>query len=615
MGGAIPPVPAEARTTLDFFAAQESAKRRTRLLVVVFGLAVAIDAALVYVALASVAGGSPGTLALACLGTVGVVGLGAGYHALRLASGGGEAVAAMLGGTPVDRASQDPGLRRFVNVVEEMAVASGLPVPALYVLEREPGINAFAAGFSRDRSVVAVTRGALDHLGRDELQGVVAHELSHVAHADTRIDLQLMAAVGGLTAISLVGRVLLNSASRSSSRDRRNDPGAALLVAGLAFIVAGALGSLLGKVVRFAVARQREWLADAAAVQFTRNPDGLAGALRKIASEGSALLSPRAPEAGHLLFATGATGIFQGLFSTHPPIEERIRRLARSGEGPAVAASATQARPLESAALASPTPHRQPGPEDLERASAVLQSFPPTLVDAARAPFGACALCCALLLDEAPEVRGRQLLGLAEGTGMRREAEQLASLLSAVSRPSRLALLDLALPALDGLSPEQARALGGALQALAQSDGTTTPFEWAVQRIALRRLGRGAGVPPRARVAALEQLYPEALTLLCAVARAGRSDEAGAQAALAAGALAVGGGAWRLLPADRCALGHLDAALLRLDESTPEVKMKVVQACAATALSDGKVADDEAELVRAFAAALGVGVPRLLVGG
>src|SRR3990172_1643871 len=216
---------------MDFFAAQAAAKRRTWLLVLLFALAwigtiAAVDAALLLLlrgaAMTSSAAIAPWPVLLAAAaGVTAVTGLGTAWHAIRLAQGGGEAVARMLGGTPVDRRTQDQAERRFVNVVEEMAIASGIPVPAIYVLAGEPGINAFASGFTPDRAAVAVTRGALDELTREELQGVVAHELSHVLNADSRLDLQLIAAVGGLTVLALAGRVLLRGSPRPGPAPRR----------------------------------------------------------------------------------------------------------------------------------------------------------------------------------------------------------------------------------------------------------------------------------------------------------------------------------------------------------------------------------------------------------
>ena len=640
------------RATLDFFAAQAEARRRTAVLVVSFALACCVVVAVVYAALVAVAATAiphadlplelpaglsgmsgrpslfqPALLVLAAALVGAVTGLGTAYHAVRLSAGGGEAVAEMLGGVRVDRDAADPAERRLVNVTEEMAIAAGLPVPHLYVLSGEQGINAFAAGYTPGHAVVAVTRGALDRLSRDELQGVLAHELSHVLNADTRVDLRLMAAVGGLTVLALLGRLILRGTSSSRSRDSRGR-GAALLV-GLAFLLAGAFGALCGKLVRYAVARQREWLADASAVQFTRNPDGLAGALRKIAAEGSALRSPHAPEAAHIFFASAATGFLAGLFSTHPPIEERIRRLAphaaaapEAGPVAAGAASPPAAASRPAAGPAGPIPAAaplqlpfRPVPEHLPLASGLRERLPAALAAAAREPFGARALACALLLGDAPEARRRQLEALAgRDPALGGEAGRLASAAGGLSRADRMALLGLSLPALDGLSPAQAGALAADLRPLA-APGAAGTFELLVRRAVLRRLARDAGRPPRPRLRQLDEVGPECLEVLSALAWIGGRDEMAAQAALDAGVRALGAGsAWRLLPRDRAGAEGLDAALAALDEATPAVKARLLEACAATALADRRVGAGEAELVRAVAAALGLPLPPVLEG-
>ncbi|HTN53428.1 MAG TPA: M48 family metallopeptidase [Anaeromyxobacter sp.] len=645
------PTPA-GRATLDFLAAQANARRRTAWLVISFTLAVAAVIAIVYAALVAVAGvaapgvmvagvalgepvslGRPDLLAAAAVGVLAVTGVGTAFHAVRLSAGGGEAVAAMLGGVPVDRGAQDPALRRLVNVAEEMAIAAGLPVPRLYVLEGEPAINAFAAGYTPGHAVVAVTRGALDRLTRDELQGVVAHELSHVLNADTRIDLQLLAAVGGLSFLALIGRLVLENTRWSRSRSR-DDAGGAIAIVGLALLVAGALGAFCGKLVRFAVARQREWLADASAVQFTRNPDGLAGALRRIAAEGSEVLSPHAPEAAHLFFASAATGFLTGLFSTHPPIEERIRRIAphaaalagpRPAASPAAPApSAPRPQPPIPAPALAPPPPAAPAraaaaplrlpPPDATAGARALVALPASLAAAAREPFGARALACALLVGDEPAVRQAQLAYLGRNDPpLLAEVARLAPSLAGLARPDRLALLALSLPALDALSPRQGTALRADLQALSSSHSAITPFELAVRRIVARRLERDAGAPPRTALRSLDEAAPEGLALLSALAWIGGRDAAAAQAALDAGVTALGvPGPWRLLPRDRTSLAQLDLILTRLDGAAPAVKARLLAACAATALADGRVTPEEAELVRAVSAALGLPAPPLL---
>ncbi len=654
-----------ARGTLDFFGAQASARHRTRLLVVSFAVALVLVMAFIYAAMlvvdTSIApehavdplrqGGfllfRPGLLAATALAVASVVGLGGAWHGSQLAAGGGEAVARMLGGRRVEPGTQEPLERRLANVTEEMALAAGLPVPALFVLDREPSVNAFAAGYTTGHSAVAVTRGALEKLDRDELQGVVAHELSHVLNRDTRIDLQLMAVVGGLGILSLGGRMLLQRMvyTRGSTTRRQGNP---LWPVGLALLVAGAFGTLCGKLVRYAVARQREWLADASAVQFTRNPDGLAGALQKIAAEGSLVASPYAPEAAHLFFARATTGVFASILSTHPPIEERIRRIAPhlAGEAARVrrraqtAAQAAQkrervrpgepgARLLAGAALmttlpapgapgggASPTPGphvRASSPATTTEAASLLSRLPELLAAAAREPFGARALACALLVDGGDAVRAEQLGYLARNdAALHAEVARLLPALAGLGRVERMALLALSLPSLDALSPGQGNALSADLRALAAADGAVSSFELALQRVVRRRLARDAGAPPRATLRSVEEAGPECLELLANLAWAGGREAREAQLALDAGVRALGKDAsWRLPTREKLGLGRLDVALTRLDAASLEVKGALLQGCVATALSDRKLMVDEAELIRATAAALGLPMPPL----
>ena len=604
--------------TLDFFDAQARARRRTLVLVLSFALAWLATAAIVDVGLSLAVGANPAMLFLPVAAGVSlVVLLGSAFHAIRLAAGGGDAVARMLGGRRVDRQTSDPAERKLVNVLEEMSIAAGLPVPGLYVLEREPGINAFAAGFTPDRSVVAVTRGALDSLSRDELQGVVAHELSHVLNADTRLSTRLMALVGGLTVLALVGRILLRAdGGRGDGRGR----GAALGM-GLCLVVAGSVGAFFGRLIRLAVSRQREFLADAAAVQFTRNPDGLVGALSKIAREGSRLEAPQALEASHLFFAEGVGDFLSGLFATHPPIEERIRRLQPQGlpgarPAPLAAPAPEPPSPPTAAALAQAAALSvgRPLPVHVRAAGERLAALPPSALEAAREPFGARALVLALVLERDEEARAGQLEALRADPAAAEEVRRLAGAVDSVPGRDRMALLGLALPALDHLSPPQARALSQELGAVAAAGERHTVFEWAAGRIVRRRLSplHGGRAAPPGRVRSLDEVAPECLDLLSALAWAGERDPALAQRALEAGLRSLGiPASWRLLPRDRIDGARLDAALARLDEAAPPLKARLVAACAAVALADGVVTEREDEILRAVAASLGCPMPSL----
>lgn len=612
------PAPLPARRTLDFFAAQTRARRNTGVLVLLFALAWMATILVADAGFALALSLDPVALLLPMTAGVTLVVLaGSAYHAVRLAAGGGDAVARMLGGRAIDRQTSDPAERRLVNVAEEMAIASGLPVPRLYVLDGEPGMNAFAAGFTPERSVVAVTRGALDGLDRDELQGVVAHELSHVLNADTRLSTRLMAMVGGLTVLALLGRILLRGGD-----GRGKGRGGVVLGAGLSLLVAGSIGAFFGRLIRLAVSRQREFLADAAAVQFTRNPGGLASALGKIERQGSRLSSPQALEASHLFFAEGVGGLLSSWMATHPPVAERIRRITQGEPGtrPAEARPNDRSAParagdaLPAAVLAAAATVGHPGPEHIQRAGVILATLPPVLVERAREPLGARGVACTLLLDGDPGIRERQLLALERDPAVAAGIRPIASGVAGLDPAARLALLDLALPALDHLSPGQAGELVRDLAAVASLQARPELFRWALRRVIERRLAPLLGGRRSAPVRAwtLEEVQVECLELLSALSWAGAADPAGAQRALETGLVTLGVPAsWRLLPRDRVDADRLDRVLARLDEAAPQLKQRILTACAACALADRQVVPGEGGIVRAVAASLGCPVPPL----
>ncbi len=368
------------------------------------------------------------------------------------------------------------------------------------------------------------------------------------------------------------------------------------------------------------MSRQREFLADAAAVQFTRNPDGLAGALAKIARAGSAIGSAFAPEAAHLFFANGLESRW---LASHPPLEERIRRLVPQGLARPARAAAGEAVPATGEAAAIPaiplTPSGlvasvgNPEPQHVAHAARVLLAIPAEIADAARAPAAAAALVRALLADA--DATGRAVkLGLLADPMLRDEVERLATALAAVPRADRMTVLDLALAALDALPRDAAAALVADLRTLAAADGRTTVLEWSVIRIVSRRLARRLGTerrPAPGRV--LEDVQVDVLDLLSVLAWSGAREEQRAQAAVDAGIAALGiPGPWRVLPRDRIGAKRLEAALERLEGASPALQERVVEACAAAVVADGQVLPTEGEIVRAVAASLGVPVPPLV---
>jgi len=317
---------------------QEAAQASTRRLVVLFvlvllGLVLAVNGvlALAYRATMPLTAGYPALFFETNTGVVLLFVLGGcWFETLRLREGGAH-VARLAGGRPANVSGHAPAERlerRFVNVVNEMALASRLAAPAAWVLPREDAINAFAAGWTNDDAVIAVTRGALERLTREELQGVVAHEFSHVVHGDTRLNMRLIGFVWGLQMVFGFGRMLA-----SADEDGRRKPS---LLFGVALMAVGSLGWLAGRLLQAAVSRQREFLADASAVQYTRLVDGLGGALRKIADQHARhvdrLQAPQSAALGHLVFSHSSR--WTGWLSTHPPLRERLRRLYGRDLGP-----------------------------------------------------------------------------------------------------------------------------------------------------------------------------------------------------------------------------------------------------------------------------------------
>jgi Zn-dependent protease with chaperone function len=336
----------------DFFERQDIARRNTTRLVILFALAVLTLIVSIDLLLAGVLGylgrnpdtgainwalaADPQVLSLSIIGTLLVAGGGSLFKIAQL-RGGGQVVAEQLGGRLLNPDSTVPSEQQLLNVVQEMALASGAPTPPVYLMDNEAGINAFAAGFTPSDAVIGVTRGAAEAFTRDELQGVIAHEFSHILNGDMRLNIRLIGLLHGILIIGMLGYFVLRMAAFSGvgrSRSRENSSPLPMLALGAGLMAVGFFGMLFGNLIKAAVSRQREFLADASAVQFTRNPGGIAGALRRIggATTGSGIESPNAPEASHMFFGLATSG-FSGLFATHPPLAERIRRIDPSWDG------------------------------------------------------------------------------------------------------------------------------------------------------------------------------------------------------------------------------------------------------------------------------------------
>jgi Zn-dependent protease with chaperone function len=640
---------------VDFFASQDAARRKTKRLVAFFLLAVLLIVLAVYAASLVIFIGmnirveepnplplwNPGLFFAVAAGTITVILLGSLYKLSALSSGG-ESVASLLGGRPVDANTRDTDERRLLNVVEEMAIASGVPVPAVFLLPGEKGINAFAAGFSPQDAVIGVTEGCVRILSRDELQGVIAHEFSHILNGDMRLNIRLIGVLHGILLIALIGYYALHA---GRGRGKGN---AQIALLGLVLLVVGYIGVIFGRIIKSAVSRQREYLADASAVQFTRNPAGISGALQKIGGLvfGSRLSTPKAEEASHLLFGNGLRQRMSGLLSTHPPLAERIRRIDPSFDGVfpriessvAAASAAPEVEGLAAAGLApsaAGAPRRPVGAIDpravtkrvgtldrdhLAYAGRLLSRLPRDLIESAREPSASQGIVYALLMDPGRETRKRQLERLKRSTEpfLYRETLRLLPAVDAAPRETRLPLIDLVMPPLRRLSSGQFQSFYQNVQALVSADERIDLFEFTLQRILLRHIAPHFGrfTPPRIRYHSLRGLLPHCSTLLSALAHQGHRDSAQAESAFREGwrriGLAVEGSPFR--PRQACGLAEVDRALGELALAAPGPKRRIVEASAACIAFDRKVTIEEGELLRAVTDSLDCPLPPFIPG-
>ena len=623
----------------NFFEQQDEARRSTFRLVLLFGLAVVLIIAALYLLFWFVAGYSqegavslwqPDLFFTVTLGGLLVIGAGSLTKSWSLRQGG-NVVAEELGGHLLDRESTNPEERRLLNVVEEMAIASGVPVPPVYLLSGEDGINAFAAGFSPDDAVVGVTRGCLEKLTREELQGVIAHEYSHILNGDMGINIRLIGLLHGILIIGLLGRLLMHSAAwghhgRSHERDGRGQ--LAMLLAGLGLFAVGSAGFFCGRLIKSAVSRKREYLADASAVQFTRNPNGIAGALKKIGGyeKGGYIESPNAEENSHLFFGYAlGEGFFSRVFSTHPPLEERIRRLEPSFEG-------DPARDREQdeavmAGLRDETITTQPeflvgqvgtlSPEHLSYGAAVRRSIPTKLSHTVHEPFGAVAITYGLLLDTEEALREKQwqVLEAECPPALLKETKLLFPHIKTLNQKLRLPLMEMAAPALRELSPDQRTSFAILTRHLVNADERLSVFEYALQKILQRRLATTPGRPLRQRRhRSLSHILPDAATLLSALARVGHTRDDEVNQAFQAGieCFDIDEEERIAYQPSVCSFRDLDRALSRLRDIKPMLKEQVLNACAHCVLMDNIVTVQEAELLRALAIALDCPLPPFL---
>jgi Zn-dependent protease with chaperone function len=679
---------------MDFFAEQRRAAAQTRRLVWLFALAVAVIVGAVAVITGFAVAGFGGVSApapglpmqAAPLGEVLPVAIAAGLAALglvliaswikssRLRAGGG-VVAQQLGGTLIPPDTTNPSYRRLRNVVEEMAIASGVPVPEIYVLEQESGINAFAAGYTPADAAIGVTRGCLEHLGRAELQGVIAHEFSHILNGDMRLNIRLMGMLFGILVLSILARNVLHF-----SRAGRNNRGAApILLAALLVMLIGSIGVFFGRLIKAGVSRQREYLADASAVQFTRDNAAVAGALKKIAvvADGSRITAADAEEVSHMLFGDGVG--YSRLFATHPPLMARIQRLdpgfgpeqldeltrqwhnrRRAQQEREEAAELDNARQrfpgglgglpgsealpggvlggvlagtvLAGGAAAGKTADASgssrgsapaaarfvasPGLDQIRYAGLLRAELPPVLAHAAHMHDDARELVLAVLVDASSGEGGRHLdlIGRTLGEDSRQAVEALLPAFSGLHPVQRAPLLAIAFPALKRRPRAELDAFIALVDALTHIDGEVSVFEYALGRELRAHLAEAAD-PAGARAFGSERLgrlQAEAASVLAILAMHGNGLPEQARRAYLSGLNQLLPQA--VIPFDPPTdwVAALDRVLPRLDRLEPLAKAMLLDALLVTLHHDRLITAEETEILRAICASLHCPMPPLV---
>ncbi|MCP4769621.1 MAG: M48 family metallopeptidase [Gammaproteobacteria bacterium] len=641
---------------MNFFEAQDQARKKTLWLILLFTLAVVGLILLTNLFLLSIfifvktnqVVFSPETLyyyytwkefTLVSVGVCLFILGGSAYKSMSL-SGGGPAIAEMLGGRLVSHTTGDLDQRQLLNVVEEMAIAAGMPIPQVYLLD-DSSINAFAAGLTPASAVIGVTRGTLMRLNREELQGVIAHEFSHIANGDMRLNIRLVGILHGILLIGLIGYLFFRALRFAGSTRSSKGIGVYFLVAsvGLGLMIIGYAGSFFGQWIKAVVSRQREYLADSSAVQFTRNKDGIAGALKKIGGTdyvGSCLDSPSAPEYSHAYFAEGISSFMQAWFATHPPLEDRIRKIEPRWNGKflnseirpaAVAPPSESAKPdlTQAAVVAAVLTSAEQAisqvgslnEQNIEYVHQLIAAMPQELKKAAQDPYSARAVIYSVLtrMQKDPAAALGTLDDLVEWDMLALAKQYLPEVQNLDDR-FMFPLLELGVNALRELSPNQFVQFKIMVEKIIVSDKSVNLREWIVRRFVIQQLDEHFGFrkPAKAKHASLDAVRQDVAVILSLIACIEHKDEENAGRAFASAAAESGLGELAMIPASAFKLAMLDRALDNLMQLRPLTKPRLLKACVTAILEDGKPTVRGTELVRTISSCLDCPMPPLRIG-
>jgi Zn-dependent protease with chaperone function len=630
---------------MNFFEHQDKAHQNSQKLFGLFALSIALMIVAIYIAslfffrMAPYIWWHPGLFLAVTVVTIAIISLASAYKIIMLREGGW-VIAEQLGGRQIisDIASEKE--RQLLNIVEEMAIASGIMVPEVYILDRELSINAFAAGYTPNNAVIGVTRGTLDALERDELQGVIGHEFSHILNGDMRLNLRLIGVLHGILFIYLAGELLLRS--RGGSRDK----GMPIWAFGLILMGIGGIGLFCGRLIKSAVSRQREFLADASAVQFTRNPDGITSVLHKLENSDSRLISPHAETASHMFFGkVSNTHFWEEMLATHPPLKERISRIRGvkipKGEKAAYspvsrvtqnglnqdglmgfASSSINATPTVSHTAVTPEEIidrvGSVTPEHFAHAQALLAQLPESLRLNLREQQGAMAILFALALDLNPQIQELQINWLREVQPPELVEQTLAlgKEIAQLDANIRLPLVDLTIPAFRQSPAKNCQRVCKCIQGLVKAKGKLSLWDFVLQLILWHRLQTiiNPEVQITVKFDSVEQIWSDALLVISALARIGNTKPDNINYAFRSGIYRLPNSLELEKPEAPLSGSFADIkkSLENLRLATPKLKQSIVDACAHTVLVDSKVTPQAADLLRAIAMTLDCPIPPFL---
>jgi len=457
-----------------------------------------------------------------------------------------------------------------------------------------------------------------------------------------RFNIRLMGVLHGILIIGVIGYYILRWGSRSKSRRSDGKGAGGILLLGIGLMVIGYAGTFFGSLIKSAVSRQREYLADASAVQFTRNPEGIAGALMRIGQShfGSKVENPGAPEISHAFFAQGISGFMQSLSATHPPLAERILRIDPHWDGKfELPDKIDSSRDKEEVSKKGPWAQKElamkvatvvtgaaitdvvnaidrvgnPDQETIQYARSLISELPIGIKEAAREPFGARAVIYSLVLDPALDVRERQLehLQAHADPGVLALVRKLTPDLDGLDIKFRLPMIDLAIPALKQISVSQYKLFRKVLIELIRIDSRVNLLEWSLQKILFSHLdGQFFKLPPtKLRYSRLNQLRNETTLILSAMAYAGHRDQIQIEEAFFAAEKTLKFSELQMVVKNELKISNLDISLLKLARLRPQDKQLLLNACATSVVHDQKISPAEIEMLRAFADALDCPMP------